>query len=232
MPNTYVGFVSDDDFLECVSHVVTAFATTQSRASTKEWFQELGTDPFKIVFDMKGYGLNFGQWKTRETFRRIDKTINNKIGEFHQKLLGKVDGWEDLGTGDSSHVDLKNSDDAIFMELKNKYNTVNSSSLKQVRKNLEGCISDNSNATAYWAYIVAKDGSSNEEVWNFNHATINSDSIKKIWGSNVYQLVTGDSNALEKTWNALPKAISDVIEHDKDIAEDMDELKQWFADAF
>lgn len=232
MPNAYVDFVSDEDFLKCTSYVVGAFAVARNKASTKKWFQELGTDPFKIVFDMKGYGLDFSQWKTRETFRRIDKTINNKIGEFHQKLLGKVDGWEDLGTGDSSHVDLKKSDDTIFIELKNKYNTVNSSSLKQVRNNLEECISNNADAISYWAFIVAKDGSSGEEVWDFNHATIKSDNIKKIWGNKVYNLITGDPHALEKTWTALPKAISDVIEHDKDIAVDMAELKQWFADAF
>jgi len=80
-------------------------------------------------------------------------------------LLGCMDGWTDLGIGDDSHLDLKKDDDTIFMELKNKENTVNSDSKKQVRIKLEEKFAEKPNAKCYWAYIVAENGLSEERVW-------------------------------------------------------------------
>ena len=78
-----------------------------------------------------------------ELLRQSDKTINTKIGEFHQELLSKVNGWVDLGIGDETEVDLKKEDNSIFIELKNKYNTVNSSSTKTCREKLENILERN-----------------------------------------------------------------------------------------
>ena len=69
--------------------------------------EESALDVFKMVFDVVHSEVSVDEWVKREKTRQQDKTINNRIGEFHQKLLGKVDGWTNLGIGHESHVDLK-----------------------------------------------------------------------------------------------------------------------------
>ena len=129
--NKYVDFVSDEHFIKCIKHVCDAY-DSDPKASWNN-----GRDPFKLIFDIMNNSSNFSDWENREAMRQADKTINNRIGEFHQKLLGGVDGWTDLGTGDETKLDLKKNDNTIFLELKNKFNTVNSDSSKAVWEKLE-----------------------------------------------------------------------------------------------
>lgn len=134
--NKYVDFVSDDDFLECVRKVVESYQTLDENVTPTSILTESKNtiDEFKTIFDVCVNQINFDEWLKFELTRQQDKTINNKIGEFHQELLGKVDGWVDLGIGDETEIDLKKEDNTVFVELKNKYNTMNSSSEKTCRE--------------------------------------------------------------------------------------------------
>lgn len=48
-------------------------------------------------------------------------------GKFMQELLGLFPGWESLGEGHETGLDLFNENKGIFIELKNRYNTDNAS---------------------------------------------------------------------------------------------------------
>jgi len=228
--NRYVDFVSDKHFRDCVKWVCDGFPNP-SDTYNKKWLQRNGIDPFKMVLDMMNGKIDLKALLSNETLRQYDKTAGGRIGDFHQKLLGGVKGWKDLGVGDETKVDLKKNDNAIFMELKNKYNTVNSDSLASVRRKLEKLTRKYGNATTYWAYIVEKNGTSGESEWNYSGN--NNPRIRKIWGSSVYDMITGQPDTLEKTWHALPLAIMDIIGKDAKISKaDMKELEHWFRDAF
>ncbi len=230
MPNKYVDFVSDEHFLKCVNWVCRSYPR-ESDEVDMDFLQRNTIDPFKMIFDIINRNLNTDDWLTNEIARQADKTINNRIGDFHQKLLGGVKGWTDLRTGDESKVDLKKDDNSIFIELKNKFNTVNSDSLSKVREKLEKAISTHPKATAFWAYILEQDGSSGESEWTYLGE--NSPKIKRIWGSKVYELVTGDKKALEKTWKALPLAISDLLKVKYKLTKaDQEILIKFFKSAF
>lgn len=169
-----------------------------------------GLDPFKTVFDIANRKITFSGWIKNEEVRQADKTLNNKIGEFHQRLLGGVKGWVNLGTGNVSKLDLKNNDETIFIELKNKENTVNADSADKVRDKLEKALIDHPKATVYWAYIISKNNDSGEKVW-MKKGRKSNEKVRRIWGAKVYELVTNDKNALKKTWEALPLAINDYF---------------------
>ena len=53
-----------------------------------------------------------------------------KEGEIAQILIGNWYGWEDLKSGHSTGLDCRKLNNSVIMELKNKYNTCNSSSEK------------------------------------------------------------------------------------------------------
>jgi len=230
MTRTYVDFVSDEHFLKCVKWVCDAYLDPSLKFD-KTWMQRNGVDPFKMVFDMVVRNKDLESLLDGEKTRQYDKKSGGRIGDFHQKLLGGVSGWTDLGVGDETKVDLKKDDNTIFLELKNKYNTVNSDSLASVRRKLEKITKDYPGSISYWAYIVEKNGSSGESEWNY--LGDNNPKVRKIWGSKIYEMITGKKDSLEKTWIALPNAITDLISNALPInTKDKPELLKWFKDAF
>lgn len=225
--NKYVNFVSDKHFLDCVKWVCDSYPSSDN-IDTKR-LQRNGIDPFKMVFDFMNCNIDLKRWKTNEYTRQADKTINNRIGDFHQKLLGGVKEWTDLGVGDDTKLDLKKDDNTIFMELKNKFNTVNGDSLSKVREKLEINSDNFPNSVNYWAFIVHKNGTSGESDWIYSQK--NNLKIRKIWGDNIYTMITGQKNSLEQVWNVLPTAINDVLSSNLKI-KDIENLKLWFRKAF
>ena len=230
MTNRFVDFVSDSNFLDCVKWVCDSYPKGESKVDIK-WMKRNTIDPFKQVFDIINTNINVETWIIKEKFRQEDKTINNTIGEFHQKLLGKVAGWVDLGTGDQTQVDLRKRDNSVFIELKNKSNTVNADSKSKVREKLERAVSSYPKAIGYWAYILGTGGKSGEDIWKYK-GKINP-RIKRIWGKNVYQLVTGDPDALFKVWKALPTAIKEVLKNGNTLSpSEAGKLLEFFASSF
>ena len=145
-----------------------------------------------------------------EAIRQNDKTVSNWIGDFHQNLLGGVSGWKNLKKGHTTGVDLMKKNATVFLELKNKHNTTKGENLKDLFTKLEKIVAKYKGSTAYYAYITPKNGTSGNEVWVLKHRKKNPN-VRKIWGSKVYELVTGKPNALEQTWNALPDAINKIL---------------------
>ena len=168
--NRYVTFVSDEIFLEEVEKVVDAYATDEDLSKTP--WEVLSNsnetiDQFKTLFDIYSNRFNLNDWKNFEIPRQHDKKASNRIGDFHQNLLGRVDGWVNLGRGHPTGMDLKKEDDTIWMELKNKYNTMNSSSLRDTRFKCEELAEIYPNAKIYWAYIVSHDYKSFDITWEY-----------------------------------------------------------------
>ncbi|MDR0912766.1 MAG: Eco47II family restriction endonuclease [Methanobrevibacter sp.] len=216
--NTYLKFISDDDFEECVEHVLNGYPIKRKKQekSRQQNVVEMlkkdknTIDEFKLLFDMFGDKYSLNEWKNAEIIRQTDKTINNYVGEFHQKVLGHVDGWIDLGIGDESKVDLKKEDNTIFIELKNKYNTTNSSSLEKLRDKLENLIEIYPNSTAYWGFIISKNYKPICEIWTFKNRPTD-ERILKASGTEIYKLVTGDPCGLKKTFESLQIVLNEKV---------------------
>ena len=96
-------------------------------------------DPFAAIFEIAGFKSDHYAWKISETARQAQKTLQNGIGEFHQKILGSVPGWTDMRRG--SVVDLRNESLKIIAEIKNKFSTVSGGKLADVYKSLDGLVS-------------------------------------------------------------------------------------------
>lgn len=214
MVNTYVDFVSDAVFEELIEYVTDAYGE-ENRDIRKN-----GIDPFKTIFDMKKMGLDFEKWKKITIAIQKDANVSMKIGYFHQKLLGSVEGWNDMKVGNK--LDIVNDDKTIYIELKNKWNTTKGENKIDIFNKLKQIAEQDKTVTAYYAYINAKDGSSGKpRVWNVK-SNVNHPRVKEVWGKEVYKLVTGDSDALDKTWIAVNKALKLNTKI----------TKKWFDDSF
>lgn len=206
--NKYLDFVSDKHFLNCVKYVCDSYPEDDKNVELTKH----SLDALKMVFDMMNHNLDFDEWIGSEKVRQIDKTVNNRIGEFHQKLLGGVNGWEDLGRGHPLGIDLKKQDNSIFIELKNRYNTVKGEDLKHVFDKLKRVADENPESKVYYAYVVPKKPSSGEKIWKTSQREEDK-RIFEVWGLKVYDIVTGDKNALLKVFEAIPLAIKDIYKN-------------------
>ncbi len=132
--NRYVDFIDDEIFLNEVKKVFDAYNDNENKFKNKEdllFESKNEIDFIKFIFDISSSSdISFNSWASFEIRRQDDKTVTNKIGEFHQGILGSTEGWIDLGKGDETAADLKNEDETIFIELKNKYNTLNNDGKK------------------------------------------------------------------------------------------------------
>lgn len=79
-----------------------------------------------------------------------------KEGNIAQISIGNFDGWEDLGIGHSSGLDCKKKDNSIVMEIKNKFNTCNSSSQKTLLDKLAKYKKENPATRCIWAIANPK----------------------------------------------------------------------------
>ena len=125
MRNYNLGFISDVDIY---NHVKATVLQYRRSINLKEFNKNI-IDPIKLTFDSKIYGQTMAQTIESECIRQIDKTNNNRIGYFHQylfKLAGN--GWEVPANGDKGGFDVLNDQLHIYVEMKNKHNTMNSSS--------------------------------------------------------------------------------------------------------
>ena len=117
-------FLPPGRLVELVTEVVSSVRRAEERSATDSDRNTI--DPFSAIFDAALKGVSADEWMTLELARQNQKSLQNAIGTFHQRLLGSVDGWEDQAAGGS--VDLRNDARTVIAEVKNKYNTMNSSS--------------------------------------------------------------------------------------------------------
>lgn len=93
-------------------------------------------DPFLKNIVKASVGITDEDWNKTEKQRRYYQALSMKMGDFHEELAGKFNGWKTLKVGHSSGCDVMKEDETEFMEWKNRDNTMNSSSASSVIKKL------------------------------------------------------------------------------------------------
>lgn len=207
MKNKYVDFISDEHFLKCVENLHRSYEKAKAKISKKKFYNNK-IDTIKLTFDSKFNNIDEESIIEAEILRQIDKSINNSIGTFHEQILGGISSFE---IGKLSGFDIKAIDNTLFADIKNKHNTMNSSSAEALFQKLARYADDYKKAKCYWVQILAK-GSFNEH-WkgDINGKEYSHSRVFKISGDQFYALLTGRENALYELYNALPKAINDFM---------------------
>lgn len=201
-----LGFISDELILEHVLETVGKYRQSINSVNLRDFNKNI-IDPIKLTFDSKVYGKGLSDIVENEILRQIDKTNNNHIGYFHQNI------FKYLGTGwqvPKSGYDVINSEDNYFIELKNKHNTMNSSSAQKTYIKMQNTILRNSSATCMLVEVIAKN--SHNKTWriSLNGERIENANIRRVSIDKFYELVTGDPQSFKKLCEKLPLIISDA----------------------
>lgn len=204
MTNQFVNFVSDKHLLNCIGNLHQAYLRSKNNLSKKSFYINK-VDTFKLTFDSKFNNISENNLIQAEILRQIDKSINNSIGTFHEQILGGIEGFE---VGNLSGYDIKSIDNTLFADIKNKHNTMNSSSAEALFQKLARYANDYKNAKCYWVQILAKNSFNEQWKGEINGKEYSHSRVYKISGDQFYALLTGQDDALFQLYKALPKAIN------------------------
>jgi hypothetical protein len=110
--------------------------------------------------------------------------------------------------------DVENNDKHIYVEMKNKHNTMNSASSQKTYMKMQAKLLDDDQATCYLVEAISK--KSKDETWNItlDKKQCSHKRIRRMSMDKFYELVFGDKNAFYKLCKALPNIIEDVVNDD------------------
>ena len=207
MANKYLSFISDEHLLYCIGNLHKSYLKAKANVSKKKFYKNK-IDTIKLTFDAKFNDLDEETLIKTEINRQIDKSINNSIGTFHEQILSGITGFE---MGNLSGFDIKATDDTLFADIKNKHNTMNSSSAESLFQKLAKYADTYKKANCYWVQILAKNSFNEKWFGEINGKEYSHSRVYKISGDQFYKLLSGKEKALFELYQVLPQAISDYL---------------------
>jgi len=238
---SYLSFIEDKELVSCVNYVLTG-GLEAIENSQKKFYKNV-IDPFASLFEAGVFDMSHDHWVKSETFRQCQKTLQNRVGHFHQKILGSVSGFENLGEGEI--IDLVNHDKKVIAEVKNKYNTVTGSKLSGQYSTLENLVNRKASKykgyTAYFVNIIPKKPSRYNDLFTPSDPDkgakcAENEKIRIIDGASFYSMATGVDTSLNDLHDVLPEVIEHVLQENfdkKDFKiEDKEEFVKYFSKAF
>ena len=198
-------FIDSEELFNHVKNTVLGYSFKMDLKS----FNNNLIDPIKLTFDSIVYAQGIEQTIENEVLRQLDKTNSNLIGYFHQNIFRYIgDGWTVPKTG----YDIQSEKQNIFVEMKNKHNTMNSSSSAKTFMRMQSTIIKNPEATCLLVEVIAKKSQNIPWVVSLDGERQASTShIRRVSIDKFYELVTGNKNAFLELCKIIPTVIADVI---------------------
>ena len=201
-----LSFISDKDLYHHVKETVDKY---RFAINLKKFNKNL-IDPIKLTFDSKIYQKSIEEIIESEIIRQIDKSNTNHIGYFHQNIFKYIDnGW----VVPSSGFDLINERKKIYVEMKNKHNTMNSSSAQKTYIMMQNEILKGADITCMLVEVIAKNSQNLPWKISINGQQFNHDNIRRVSIDKFYALVTGEKEAFKNLCEVLPSVLDDVIKN-------------------
>jgi hypothetical protein len=208
-------WISDADLINHVTTVIDKGLEGIAKAQKNVARNRI--DPFSALFDAGLQNISLDLWLVSEQRRQAQKTLQNALGHFHQQILSSI---KDCYIPDGNFIDLVNDDKKIVAEIKNKYNTVKGSNLKDIYEELNQAVNGKtSKYKGYKAYYVTVIASKPIRSQHPFSPSDNSSGTKKseqshiieIDGVSFYEMMTGEKNALNQLYLVLPNIIQTVM---------------------
>jgi len=205
MPKYNLSFISDEDLFSHVKETVEKYRFT---IDLKKFNKNL-IDPIKLTFDSKIYGKSLEETIELEIIRQMDKSNTNHIGYFHQNIFKYIGaGWEVPKQG----FDLVNEQEKIYVEMKNKHNTMNSSSAQKTYIAMQNKILKGADITCMLVEVIAKQSQNTPWKISINGEQYMHENIRRVSMDKFYEIVTGHTTGFRDLCEVLPTVLADVIE--------------------
>ncbi len=209
-----LGFLNDQDLYDAVKGLVARVDAAVNEADPHKNV----IDPFSALFESGlVVGLNSNEWLGVERSRQVGKSLANAIGDFHQELIGKLPGWKSTGKS-GGVVDLVHEAPfgeratPVMAELKNKFNTMNSSSAEALHSRFQDLLKLPlyKGYTAVLIEVIPRKKGGSDTPWAPSGRGV-VERIRRVDAATIYKVSSGgQADAFGALFDALPRVLQDV----------------------
>lgn len=202
-----LSFISEQDFIRHVKDTIDKYGEKLESFDIVRFNKNI-VDPVKMIFDKTVYQSTWEEIVSNEIFRQRDKSNNNDIGYFHQRIFqyidnchvpdnGKEGGWDVIFHNDSG-ITLSDGDmiHTIYVEMKNKHNTMNSSAAGKTYIKMQSQILDDDDCACFLVEAIAKKSQNIKWSTTVDGKSVSHKRIRRVSLDKFYELVTGQEDAL------------------------------------
>ena len=217
-----LSFISEKDFTNHVKDTIDKYGEKLESFDIVRFNKNI-VDPIKMIFDKTVYQTSWDEIVGNEIFRQRDKSNNNDIGYFHQRIFqyinnchvpdnGTEGGWDvifqvpegiTLPEGDIVHT--------VYVEMKNKHNTMNSAAAGKTYIKMQSQLLDDDDCACFLVEAIAKKSQNIKWSTTVDGKSVSHKKIRRVSLDQFYALVTVQEDAFYKMCMVLPKVIEKVV---------------------
>jgi len=212
-----LSFISEDDFYAHVEDTIQNYGE-KLRPFDLEKFNNNIIDPIKLIFDKTVYGFTWQEIIKNEIFRQRDKSNNNDIGYFHQRVFRYMQdckvpqsGWDVVFARDGIDIADGETVSRIFVEMKNKHNTMNSAASGKTYIKMQAQLLEDDDCACLLVEAIAKKSQNITWAVSVDGQQKRHRRIRRVSMDKFYGLVTGEEDAFYKMCMQLPKTVEKVV---------------------
>lgn len=228
-----IPFISEEDFTNHVENTIEKYGSKLISFDVKKFNQNI-VDPIKLIFDKSVYHFSWEEIIKNEIFRQRDKSNNNDIGYFHQNIFSYIQycevpnqGWDVIvRKPEGSYLPEGDTVSTIYVELKNKHNTMNSSSSAKTYIRMQDQLLNDDDCACFLVEAITKNSQNIKWETTVDTKRVSHKRIRRVSLDQFYALVTGDHLAFYKICMALPKIIEKVMSSSDKISTPKDTVFQ------
>ena len=217
-----LSFIAEKDFTDHVKATIDKYGEKLESYDIVRFNKNI-VDPIKMIFDKTVYQSSWEEIVSNEIFRQRDKSNNNDIGYFHQRIFqyfadchvpdnGKEGGWDVIFHRDTG-IELPEGDivHTVNVEMKNKHNTMNSSAAGKTYIKMQNQLLKDDDCACFLVEAIAKKSQNIKWTTTVDGRSVSHRRIRRVSLDQFYSMVTGQEDALYKMCLVLPKVIEKVI---------------------
>ena len=222
-------FISEEDFIKHVGATIEKYGEKLESYDVKRFNKNI-IDPIKLIFDKTVYQTSWEEMVGNEIFRQRDKSNNNDIGYFHQRIFqyidkcrvpenGKEGGWDVIYQNEDGIV-LPDGDvvHTVYVEMKNKHNTMNSASSAKTYIKMQGQILEDDDCACLLVEAIAKKSQNIKWTTKVDGKSVQHRFIRRVSMDQFYAVLTGEEDAFYKMCMALPEVINSVVNEEESVS--------------
>ena len=211
-------FISEEDFKKHVRATIMKYGEKLESYDLKRFNSNL-IDPIKLIFDKSVYRTSWEEIVNNEIFRQRDKSNNNDIGYFHQNIFSYFKGCEvpqegwDVIYRNPDGIQMPDGDlvHTIYVEMKNKHNTMNSASSAKTYIKMQSQILEDDDCACFLVEAIAKKSQNIKWSTMVDKKKVQHKLIRRVSMDQFYAILTGEEDAFYRTCMVLPQVIDLVI---------------------
>lgn len=224
----YLSFITDENLKTHIKKTLSTYSDTIKSIDLEKFNSNL-IDPIKLTFDSNVYDKDLETIIKEEIARQRDKTNTNAIGYFHQNIFKYFNNCEVPEHG-FDIIFTKPNGNKVYVELKNKHNTMNSSSSQKTYAKLSSKALEDPSCECFLVEIIARKSQNIAWYISLDSQRVGNEKVRRVSIDKFYEIVTGEQDAFAKLCKVLPRIIDEIISQNEQLSVEEDtvieELKE------